>query len=250
MRILIFAVLLTTSFVYCNQSTEKKEKQEVKKEEGLFVSCISSIYRAIMKPTQDAIADGINYVEEHGAGKEALKEVETLKTVIDTQNKAIATISSGSSETLKELTSINKSIGQAQHDVAQTNKETNNILKEGLDKLTKNENIDKAKKITDIASNSLYIADRTWRAVSYIYRYLFPSTPTKEEQLRQQQITKELEIIKAERSLNKCIAVNLHETLDSEGLPCNCKEEITAYLAAVGMERYSKLKEDFKKLKS
>jgi hypothetical protein len=69
---------------------------------------------------------------------------------------------------------------------------------------------------------------------------------TKEEQLHQENISRQLKVLQSREKLNECLVRNSHAQKDEEGLPHVCKEPADFFAIAAGYGALNKVKEEYR----
>jgi len=181
--------------------------------------------------TVQGIAEVKKYFEDHGAGKQAIKDLEEFKKN-DQSNK----------ERLEKAANAINEVASATNNVADTHKETNEILKDGIEKIQAESRIKDTIAIIGAASGIVYIVKSTYDGFNLVYHYFYP---TQESLLKEQRIARELKLLKAEMALNECLGKNMRSPLGEDGMPVNCSQAAHDFIQAAGSDQYNKIKTAF-----
>lgn len=168
-----------------------------------------------------------NYLEDHGAGKQAIKDNEEFKKLAQGSTAALDKLATGSEKSSEAL----KGVADATNKVADASKERNEILKE-------ESNWSKTAKAIGIAGGIIYIG----KSGHDFYKWLFPDEQAK---LRKEHAAYQLQLLRATKAINECLARNMEAAKDTEGMPAPCKDASKVFTEVAGMAEYKKVRQAF-----
>lgn len=145
---------------------------------------------------------------------------------------------------LKEaLTNEQKDRKETQAQLNKTQEESQKHDREIIKNLTTHSTLEQAEKVANIATAGVVVTGAAYSAYKAIRDR---SSPTEEQMLHKERVKFELEKLKAERAIRRCLAYNDEGEMDSEGMPRICREELKAFIAVASPQEIQATKDGFR----
>jgi hypothetical protein len=103
--------------------------------------------------------------------------------------------------------------------------------------------LEQASQLAAIGTATVVVSGAVYRAGDKIYHHF---NPTKEQLLRDEYISQQLERLRAERAIRKCLAYNDEAEKDAEGMPRICSKELKAFIAIATPQEVQETKDAFR----
>ena len=176
------------------------------------------------------LKQGTDHFEDHGAGKQALKELAQKDATIERQGKSIeavalaATNTPGSGDPAPAIPNTQNGNGTVNNNSDQTNTY---------------EKFELACKGVTMAYQGAYVVKSGHDLYTFFYTWIWPNP---EDQIRKDNAIKQLAILSAETQLNKCLARNMYKDRSGYEMPSQCEDVSAVFAEAAGQEALNKVK--------
>lgn len=238
------SIILVTSIInaveednHAEESTQTTEQATEKSESGMlygFCKKVLGVPVEIAKEVKD------HYVK-HGEGLEAKRQLAKQDVHITKQNKTIGKLASINSSGI--INSLDKN-AQATEKVAHSVDKMSETINEGIETVNKKTTIQEKAQVVGIISGAIFIVRSGYEFTKYVYHWAYP---TQESQLRKEEVSNQLEYIKARKAFFECLGQNRRDIMNDEGLPKNCEESSKLFFKAAGPMEFDKVRLAFMK---
>ena len=224
---IMLVIFLSMNSIILGNMPEENNSQSMTEE---VLTCLSNAGHVVYKFGEKLWG----FAEAQGRAQESIK-------LVDKQHEQIMQKDEIIKEFAKNLSSNQagpEKITEAIHQNTETHKETNEILKDGLDKF---ESIEKAVKVAGLVYTTASIVKDSY----YLYKFFFP---TEDPEIKKAEARSRLKILKTQETLdelNECLVRNVDGAKDNEGMPILCNNLSQLYAAAAGYKALRQIKKDF-----
>ena len=183
------------------------------------------------------LKQGTDHFEDHGAGKQALKELAQKDATIERQGKSIeavalaATNTPGSGDPAPAIPNTQNGNRTANNNSDQTN--TYEKFELGCKGVT-------------MAYQGAYVVKSGHDLYTFFHTWIWPNP---EDQIRKENAIKQLAILSAETQLNQCLAHNMYKDKSGDEMPSKCEDVSVLFAMAAGPEALEKIICQYSQLK-
>ena len=199
--------------------------QSKENEPGFFRKAYTAIGSAAYAP----ISAFKSHCENHGAGNQAIKEVDTCFEIIKKQQEDMALIAANNERTASAI----EQLAHGGLELAKVQDRRNDILG----------GVAQVGQVVGVVYSAVYIVRSGYDVGHWVYRYF---RPTEETILRKKIVEQKLKSWYSKVALNRCLGRHLGTEKNAQGMLVRCQDEALLFVEMAGIKEYKEILEVLK----
>lgn len=229
-KIALIIFLNISSAILSNMPEENNKNQSMTEE---ILSSVSNLGYNAGYAVYKFGARAWGFAEDYGRAQEAREHSKEQAKQIIQKDEALHELAKKVPDG-KEFKKVTVAIEQ----VTATHKETNEILKDGLNKFEK---VEQAVKVVGIVYTTASIVKDTYA----LYKLFYPTEDPEIKKAEDRRRLKILKTLEVQDALNECLVRNVDGAKDDKGMPIRCKDIGDLYSQEAGFAAFSQIRKDF-----